>query len=219
MTPEEETYIKQLEEAYQKQLTSNPNAQYQYSASSTMGGSSKQNLVEWQLDFRDEMLEIIRYLRNDTMIIESDGNERWIINTNPEKVLLNATGVIDVMRIIRMVLNKNTVLSFYREDEIRERIRQLAHELRALIFNNSEMYGMHNEYQFNNYSPLVMQVVCMIDSAYRRAINGEERKGLNEARIVNQNEPIGIPNNTFNMYPQQNKKGFMAKLASWNWEK
>lgn len=218
MTPDEEAYIKQLEQAYEKQIFANPNSQYQYSASA-IGGGSKQNLVEWQLDFRDEMLEIIRYLRNDIQVIEPDGNEHWIINTDPEKVLLNEQGVIDVMRQIRMVLNKNTVLSYYREDEIRERIRQLGHELRALIYNNAEMYGIHNEYQVNNYSPLVLTIICMIDSAYRRAINGEERKGLNEARIVNQNEPIGVPNNTFNMYPQQNKKGFMAKLAPWNWGK
>jgi hypothetical protein len=48
----------------------------------------------------------------------------------------------------------------------------------------------------------------MIESAYRRAINGEERKGLGEARIVQQNDssPMMPSNNNFYMGMSQQKK-------------
>jgi hypothetical protein len=189
-----------------------------YSAA-MFGGQQKQNLVEWQLDFRPELEDIERLLRSDIIASDKDGNEVWVRNPNPDYVVFNDLGVNDIIRQIRMFLNKNKVLSNYGLEEIKPRVQMLGHELRALIYNNYENYGIDNEYKMNNYPIIVLTILDMIDSAYRRAINGEERRDLNQARVVQQNEPM-MPQN-INFYPgmEQQRRGVISRMMPWNWGK
>lgn len=182
------------------------------------GGGQKQNLVEWQLDFSKELIDIERLLRSDILIRDKNGNEDWIPNPNPMRVLFNEVGVQDILRFIFTMVNKNKVLSNYDDDEIRARVHLIKHELRVLIYNNYEVYGMDNEYKMNNYSMVIHTIGSLIEDAYRRAMNGEERRDLNSARMVNQNEPMM---GNVNVYPgmQQQKRGMLSKLAPWNWGK
>ena len=193
------------------------NNQMNYS-SSMFGGGQKQNLVEWQLDFSKELIEIERLLRSDVLIRDKEGNEEWIPNPNKEHKLFNEVGVQDLLRYIYTMVNKNKVLSNYDDLEIKIRVWTIKHELRVLIYNNFETYGMDNEYKMNNYSMVVHTIGSLIEDAYRRAMNGEERRDLNSARMVNQNEPM-MPQN-INMYPQmQQKKGIVSRIMPWNWMK
>jgi hypothetical protein len=172
------------------------------------------NLVEWQLDFTPELADIERLLRCDILIRDKDGNEMWIRNPNKDRVIFNDVGVNDILREIKMFLNKNKVLSNYGVEEIKPRIKMIGHELRMLIYNNYESYGMDNDYKINNYSMVVLTILSMIEDSYRRAINGDERKDLNQARIVNQNEPIAQPNNQYVLQMPQ-KKGSMLNPFNW----
>lgn len=185
------------------------------------GGQAKQNLVEWQLDFRPELEDIERLLRSDLLVRNEQGEEFWISNPNKDYVCFNNQGVNDIIRQIRMFLNKNKVLSNYKLEEIRPRVQMLGHELRVLVYNNYENYGIDNEYKMNNYSIIVLTITDMIESAYRRALNGEERRDLNSARIVQQNEPM-LPQN-INVYPMAmgggQKKGLLSRAMPWNWGK
>lgn len=191
-----------------------------YSAA-MFGGQQKQNLVEWQLDFRPELEDIERLLRSDILQYDPrDDTEHWVRNPDEAFVVFNPRGVNDIIREIRMFLNKNKVLSNYGIEEIRPRVQLLGHELRALIYNNYEHYGIDNDYKVNNYPIIVLTLLDMIDSAYRRAINGEERRDLNSARVVQQNDSAMLPNQTYNMYPQmQQRKGTLSKMMPWNWGK
>jgi len=201
-------YEKELkaQQALQQQANSVPYASAMFS------NQPKSNLVEWQLDFKDELQDIQQFLRCDIIGKDDQGNTAWIRNPNKEEVVFNDRGVNDIIREIRMFLNKNKVLSNYSIDEIKPRIRMIGHELRMLIYNNYETYGIDNEYKMCNYSIMVITLLSMIEDSYRRAINGEERKDLNQARIVNQNEPLmGNP-----MYPQMGSssqgKNWLSKL-------
>jgi len=177
----------------------------------------KPNLVEWQLDFRSELEDIERLLKCDIVVRdEKSGKEYWAPNPSEEHIVFNSLGVNDILREIRMFLNKNKVLSNYKPEEINPRVRMLGHELRALVFNNYEKYGMNNEYKMNNYSIMILTILSMIEDSYRRATNGEERRDLNQARIVQQNEAM-MPQQSFG-YPvqPQSKKG-LRSLMPWNW--
>ena len=193
------------QQAIQQQANSVPYA------SAMFQNQPKSNLVEWQLDFKDELNDIQQFLRCDVIGKDENGNTAWVRNPNKEEVVFNDRGVNDIIREIRMFLNKNKVLSNYSIEEIKPRIRMIGHELRMLIYNNYEKYGMDNEYKMVNYSIMVITLLSMIEDSYRRAINGEERKDLNQARIVNQNEPLmGNP-----MYPSMGggqNKGWLSKL-------
>lgn len=192
-------------------------------AMSAFDNMPKQNLVEWQLDFRGELEDIERLLRSDVLKIDQKTNEEvWERNSDQTKILLNDVGVSDVIREVRMFLNKNKVLSNYGLEEIKPRIKMVGHEIRMLIYNNYEQYGIDNEYKMYNYPIMVITILSMIEDAYRRALNGEERRDLNQARVVNQTEPLmsgvmggmgGYPMGGFS--PQKKKSLFKP----WTWFK
>jgi len=181
-------YEKELIEA-QKKLETKEGEINQY-ASQTFGNQEKQNLVEWELDFKPELDDIARSLRCDVLNMDERGNQAWVRNPNPERIFLNDLGVNDVLRKIILLVNKNKVLSNYTIEEIKQRVQQIGHELRSLIYNNYEMYGIDNEYKMNNYPSIVMDVLDIIEGAYRRALAGETHKGLNEQRLVTQSDTI-----------------------------
>lgn len=218
MTEEEEQLLAQREQEIMAAQQAGMSGQVGYSAA-MFAGAQKQNLVEWQLDFRPELEDIEHLLRCDIIVRDKDGQEHWSPNPNNNYIVFNSQGVNDIIRYIRMFLNKNKVLSFYKAEEIKPRVRMLGHELRCLILNNYEEYGMDTPYKQNNYSFMVLTITDMIDSAYRRAINGEERRDLNQARVVQQNEAM-VPQN-INFYPgsNQNKKGLISRAMPWNWGK
>ncbi len=165
-------------------------AQINQYASQTYGQGDRQNLVEWELDFTPELDNIARSLRCDVLKMDGKGNQFWTMNPNPERIFLNELGVNDVLRKIILLVNKNKVLSNYTADEIKQRVRQIGHEIRALIYNNYEEYGIDNEYKMNNYPGIVMDTLDIIEGAYRRAMGGETHKGLAEQRLVSQTDVI-----------------------------
>jgi hypothetical protein len=179
---------------------------------------NKQNIVEWELDFSNELVNIERLLKSDILARDSNGNEMWIENPDKSCIFLNKKGVDDVLRQIILLVNKNKVLSNYNVEEIKMRLRIIGHELRSFIYNNYVEYEIDNDYKMNNFSPIVLAILDVIEAAYRRALNGETHKGLSEARFVQQNEPImSNPNQNFNFYPQQQKKGLFSKLNPFSW--
>jgi len=189
--------------------------QYNYPPTTQFGQPQKQNLVEWQLDFRAELEDIEHLLRSDILVRDRNGNEYWDRNPDKDVVVFNDRGVNEILKEIRMFLNKNTVLSNYKADEIRQRLKAFGHELRALIYNNYLEYGLNTDYKLNHFPMIVITILSMVESAYRRALNGEERRDLNQARVVNQNDPM----NQMQMYPgmqmQQQKQRSLFKPWTW----
>lgn len=205
--------------AQQQQMNlQNAQAQSQAYATSMFGTGQKQNLVEWELDFSQELVEIERLLRCDVLKRDKDGNEYWIENPDPGKVFLNELGVNDVLRKIRLLVNKNKVLSNYDINEIKVRSRMIMNEIRVLIYNNYEQYGIDNDYKINNYSMIVLTIGTIIEDTYRRALNGETHKALAEQRLVTQSDPLGSQQQPF--YPSLNNKPHgLSKILPWNWMK
>jgi hypothetical protein len=177
--------------------------------------TQKQNLIELELDFKTELEAIERLLRCDVLIKDNDGNEVWGPNPDSSKVFFNEVGVSDFLRNLVVLVNKNKVLANYSIEEINDRVLQIKHEIRILIYNNYEMYGMDNPYKMNNYSMIVISIGSIIEDAYRRALNGETHKGLAEQRLVTQNESIN--QSQFPQLPSQKKSG-LARILPWNWK-
>ena len=199
-------YEQQLQEA-QKGMEQQKQQIDQY-ASQSFGNGEKQNLVEWELDFKPELDDISRSLRCDVLKMDDKGNQYWIRNPDISRIFLNELGVNDVLRKIILLVNKNKVLSNYTIDEIKARVQQIGHELRALIYNNYEAYGIDNEYKMNNYSGIVMDILDIIEGAYRRALAGETHKGLAEQRLVTQNDNIVQQQSPQQMINQKSSKWY-----------
>jgi hypothetical protein len=168
----------------------------------------KQNLIELELDFTNELADIQRLLRCDIIIRDNEG-EHWGVNPDKSKIFFNELGVSDFMRNLVIIVNKHKVLANYSIEEINDRVKQMKHEIRTLIYNNYEVYGMDNEYKMNNYSMVVLSIGSVIEDAYRRALAGATHKGLSEQRLVTQNQnmsPAPMPI----IMPQ--RKGFISHL-------
>jgi hypothetical protein len=206
----------QIMQEYEKELAL-AKAQGQYSSSpyspTIFGGGQKPNIVEWELDFKPELEDIERLLRCDIIAKDKDGNEYWTENPDKSKVFLNELGVNDVLRKIRLLVNKNKVLSNYTIEEIEVRTRIIGHELRILIYNNYEQYGIDNEYKMHNYPMIVLSIMSLVEDAYRRALAGEAHKGLNEQRLLTQSEPLNQPQ--YPMMMPQSKKPHWYKPWTW----
>lgn len=187
MTDEDIIRRYELELAEAQKANQVSNAHY---ASTMINQQGKQNLVEWELDFKPELEDIERLLRCDVLKRDKDGNEYWQPNPDKSRVFFNELGVNDILRNIIILVNKNKVLSNYNPEEINERVRQIKHEIRILIYNNYEEYGMDNDYKMNNYSMIVISIGSTIEDVYRRAMNGETHKGLAEQRLVTQNDSL-----------------------------
>lgn len=184
--------------------------------SQMFSGGQKQNIVEWELDFRPELEDIERLLKCSIIKKDSQGNEYWAENPDAAKVFFNELGVNDILRTIRLLVNKNKVLSNYTIDEIQIRVKMLQNELRVKIYNNYELYGMDNDYKMNNYSMIILAIGSMIEDAYRRAMGGEGHKGLNEQRLLTQNETVAPQGQGYQQTYAEPKHG-IAKLMPWNW--
>lgn len=183
------------------------------SPSMFINNKQKQNLIEFELDFKPELEDIKRLLRCDVIKRDENGIDYWAINPDKSKVFFNELGVNDLIRNIIILVNKGKALSNYDSTEINARVRQIKHELRILIYNNYEQYGMDNEYKMNNYTFIVISIGSIIEDIYRRAMNGETHRSLSEQRLVTQTEPLSNQMNPYQMNNIQPKKKLYNPLT------
>lgn len=180
----------------------------------TIGGlQNDDNLIKWQLEV-DSILERIEHmLRGDRPKVINGS----LIFVPPEKVedrILNEFGIGEVMRILSLYLNRNTILSNYDENTINWKILDLGKELADLFFLKYEAFGLDTLEKRKLYPMLIKEIIDPVHSAYLRALNGGERESLRMARQINQQETIIPPG--YNQYGQQveHKKNI---FKPWTW--
>ena len=154
------------------------------------GQMNQENLIKWQLEL-DSILERIEHiLRGDkpTMI---NGNMVFIPATDDKNKIFNDYGVSEIMRILSIYLNRNTILSNYDEDTINWKILDFGKEVSDLIFLKYEEMGLDTLEKRKRYPMIVREIVDAVHSSFLRALNGGERDSLRQARNIVQNENIG----------------------------
>jgi len=160
-----------------------------YAQHSAFAPQFQDNLIKWQLEL-DNILERCEHiLRGDKLVFES-GNLMWTPNTNPKDNILNEYGVQEIMRILSMYLNRNTILSDYDDAEIREKVLDFGRELSDLFFMKYEEMGLIDLEKRKNYPMLIREMVDIVHSSYKRALHGGEKRSLREARSITQTEAI-----------------------------
>ena len=151
------------------------------------------NLIVWQLEL-DNILERIEHLlRGDIIKEDGRGGITYTKPTDKRLIILNEYGVQMIMNFISFYLNRNTILSNYKEERVFEILHDLGYELSDLVYINYETMGLDTVEKRSRSTMLVMNILHMIESAYNRALFGEERDSLRKARIVTQNQPLSSP--------------------------
>ncbi len=151
------------------------------------------NLIVWQLEL-DNILERIEHLlRGDIIKEDGKGGISYVKPEDKKLIVLNDYGVQLLMNFISFYLNRNTILSNYKEERIYEILHDLGYELADLVYINYETMGLDSVEKRSRSTVLTMNVLHMIESSYNRALAGEERDSLRKARIVTQTQPLSAP--------------------------
>lgn len=104
---------------------------------------------------------------------------------------LSEYGVQEVMNILSMYINKETFLSWYKEERIFEIMGDIGDQLNKFFLINSKLLGLDTEYKKTKYPVIVVTILHTIENAYRRALLGSENKGTREGIIITQHQPMG----------------------------
>lgn len=112
-----------------------------FSMNSAFSQGIQDNLIKWQLEL-DNILERAEHiLRGDRLVFEQ-GHLIWKPNHDTKNNILNEYGVQEVMRVLSMYLNRNTILGDYNEDEISYKVLDFGRELNDLFYMKLEDMGL-----------------------------------------------------------------------------
>ncbi|KKL26790.1 hypothetical protein LCGC14_2391720 [marine sediment metagenome] len=198
----------------QLELEKNKNVQLA-TANSLYTGNQDPNLIEWQLEL-DNILERIEHLlAGDVLKIGGDGSVTYEPQPDSDLRPLNDYGVKDIMRILAIYVNRNTILSNYSSERISEILYDLGYEITDQIFVNSKQYGLDTPDKIKLYPMIVRVLVDTVHSAYLRALKGGERDSLRSARVVTQSI---TPSSGGSSYATQEKRHVGGFLNPKNWK-
>lgn len=160
---------------------------------STIAGSNfnafkDNNPIEFQIENVELLAKVEHFLKGDLVRVDKEGNEYYEAPSDEELILLNEYGVTSLMGIISGYIDKNTTLSYYSEERIYEIMADLGDKLSDFIYWNYEKMGLNSEWKKTRYPILVLQIIQMIESAYRRALNGNQADIINTSKIFTQHD-------------------------------
>lgn len=165
----------------------NPRLKAQHSAFGSRVGA--EDLVRWQLELNDILERAEHILRGDIIHFE-DNQVIWKKNPNPKNNCLNDFGVQKIMEILAQYINRNTILSDYTQDEINYKVFDFGREINNLFFMKYEEFGMDTEDKRKEYPMLVREIVDIVHSSYKRALEGGERRSLREMIQIQQSHQL-----------------------------
>ena len=177
-----------LQQSYEKtQQLNNNNTK---TANTMVSGQINQdNLIKWQLEL-DSILERIEHILRGDQPTMVNGNMIFVPASKDAEKIFNNYGTAEIMRILSMYLNRNTILSNYDEETINWKVLDFGFEVSDLIFLKYEDMGLDTLEKRKRYPMLVRELVDTIHSALLRALNGGERDSLRQARQITQSENI-----------------------------
>jgi len=157
----------------------------QNSQMSSFATRQDDNIIRWQLELNDILERAEHILRGDIPEF-SEGQVIWRKNPTPEKNTLNETGVQECMKILAMYVNRNTILSDYTNEEINFKVYDFSRAVNNLIYMRDWEFGLDTEEKRKNYEILVTELKDIVHSAYKRALDGAEKRSLREMITVSQ---------------------------------
>lgn len=113
----------------------------------------EKGLADAQLEVDTIKLEIYHYLRQDKLRDEN-GKSTWVSLEDPKERTLTNWGVDRFMEAIHFYINKNTLLSNFKEEEISRLMRKFVREINDLILLKYEV--IFNEPTFEQCKEIIL---------------------------------------------------------------
>lgn len=140
LSKQQEEYINQLQMQLNQEQLNRMNIQNQYGELSAFSGKKNDNLIEYQLDLKEELDRIFHLLSGHILKLDSNENEIWSEPDDDRLIIFSEYGVKELMKVIQFYINRNTILSYFDEDTIKRKIRDFGIELADLVFNKYEVF-------------------------------------------------------------------------------
>lgn len=151
--------------------------------------TSSENIIKWQLEL-DNILERMEHMLKNDRIVFDKGHVIWKATKDPTERVFNDRGVNEIMKILAMYLNRNTILADYDQQDINDIVYDAGVEISDLIYMKYQDMGMDTAEKRKLYPIIHRILVDNIRNAYQRALHGGERRSLREARQVSQIEQL-----------------------------
>ena len=179
-----------LKQSYNNLMNDKQTDPRSLSPPSTITSKPDENLIRWQLDLSEIMERAEHVLRGDKLVFDR-GHMIWKSPEKESDQIINNYGVQEVMRILSMYVNRNTILSNYSLGEIHLKIYDFGKDLSDLFFMKYESFGWKDNIEKRkNYPMLMREMIDIVHSTYNRALGGKERDSLREARQISQSEQL-----------------------------
>lgn len=127
--------------------------------SSAFQPDKQPDLVQLQLDLKEE-LDRLYHLLSGHILLPTEYGDVWKEPNDDRLKIFSEYGVKQIMNIISFYLNKNNLLSNYKEEMIMWKVRDFGIELADLFFNRYEMFFHYPtpEDLFEKYKPVVLEM-------------------------------------------------------------
>jgi len=96
------------------------------------------SMVKEQLDLTDQLTRMDYLLKGYSLQPDKQGNLVWSAPTDSSMEVFSDYGIQLIMNTVSFYLNKNTLLSNYKEEEIKQKMLEFTKELIWAIFMNYE---------------------------------------------------------------------------------
>lgn len=131
-----------LTQSYNEALNSYAQDPRAEASNSLISPGANDNLIQWQLEL-DSICERIEHMLRGDKPTYVNGSIVWKTPEDFKSAIFNEFGVAELMRIISIYINRNTILSFYREETIKEKVYDLGMEITDLIYlKYEEMFAI-----------------------------------------------------------------------------
>lgn len=155
--------------------------------SSEEGVESEELVVEE--NYKELLLaELKKGLLAKKKIFKSNGRATKEV-VDKSRINLNEYGISEIMNTLSMYINKETFLSFYKEERINEIMADIGDKLNEFLLINGKLMGLDTEFKKTKYPIMIVTILHTIESSYRRALLGNENRGTREGILITQHQP------------------------------
>lgn len=159
LNPEIENYIDNLNKQLDAERTRRLNVENELGKISTFNtsGGRDQNVIELQLDVEKLLDKIYHLLSGHEIKVNQDNSEYWAEPSDDRLKTFSVYGVKQIMNLLSMYVNINTLMSYYDEKTIKWKVRDFGIELSDLFANRYEvlLYFPTPEELYDKYKPIV----------------------------------------------------------------
>ena len=180
MNEEESDYINQLQqqnEAQNRQLS-----QLSSQTNSVFMATQDKNLIEWQLELDNILERIDHLLRGHVVTFDADGGLKYSEPKDKRFKIFNEYGVQEILRVLSMYLNRNTILSNYEEEVINMKMLDLSKDLIDLIYLKYEEMFYYKSFDdwmeeegYKKYEDMPKELIFKINKKVERDLASKEK--------------------------------------------